>query len=113
MWKPVVCGAPGSAEGRRLCPSGKMGPPKPTQLILAGQEPRPSSSLTGLPPKPLSWDCELLNWNMTKRKTEIPVELNYIYRERQGSEGREGRGKRGGERVKQMRQVEGCSLSFM
>lgn len=47
----------------------------------------------------------------------MPVELNYINikeRDGQGSEGREGRGREGErERVKQTRQIEGCSLHFM
>ena len=47
-----------------------------------------------------SWVGIVNFWTGTwaREKQKCQVELNYIYRERQGSEGREGRGKRGGER---------------
>lgn len=54
-------------------------------------------------------------WDMSKRKTEMPVELNYIKREMDKAVkgGRDGGREGERERVKQTRQLEGCSLSFM
>lgn len=54
-------------------------------------------------------------WDMSKRKTEMPVELNYIKIEMEKAVkgGRDGGREGERERVKQTRQLEGCSLSFM
>ena len=77
--------------------SGKMGPSESAYLISAGQEPRPSSSLTGRPPKPLSWDHELLGHEQEENRNASRIKL-YKERNGQGSEGREGWRKRGRER---------------
>ena len=102
VWKPVVCGAPGSAEGRRLCLLWEDGLFRTSlaHLIRAGASSVIITHGTSTEALELgSWTSELRH-EQEKNRNASRIKL-YKYKERdgQGSEGREGRGKRGRERV--------------
>ena len=101
-WKPAACVAPVLTYGR----GGYACPRKVGQLFSVGQEPHPSSLLrTSTKALELGSLTFGLGWDLSTRKTEMPVELNYVMERGRKTEravkGREGGGKRGGEREKQ------------